>query len=426
MGKIYFIVLDGAADRMIPELDYRTPLEAASTPCLDNLASQGEMALIRILPSGYVPETDSGLMALLGYEPMKYYHGRGILEAIGRGLYKDYRYFAGFRANFASYDADKEILERRTARGLSQEELQALAEEIVEKVRIRSICGVDFDLVAFGEHRGILSFYSNDTKISGNVSNTDPGFVKRGYFSTPVEDYGKRVLPCVPLDREASSCMMAAIVNEFTVQSHEVLEQSDINRIRREQSLLPCNWIILRDGGSSMVPMDDFYEKYHRNLSIYGELPCEKALAELIHADFSYSREFELQLSGRYLEQLSKRLVNDEADIVFCHIKGPDEHGHDHDPRGKMLAIEKIDRFLMNGIMKAKQENDMIVVTCDHATPCVLGIHSEDKVPLLISGSNMASDGLLHFDEKNASKGSCQLTKAVDVMGYLVERSSVL
>lgn len=422
MSKIYFIVLDGAADYKIQALNNRTPLEMAYTPAMDRLAEHGIMSMIEILPKEYVPETDSGLMALLGYDPIKYYCGRGTLEAMGRGLYKEYRHFVGFRVNFASYNDKKAVLERRTARGLSFEELRILTDEILKNVKLNKYPKVNYDLVSFGIHRGILSFYSNEVELSGNVSNTDPGFVKNGYFSIPVDKYENKVLSCIPLDDKKSSNITATIVNDFIKQSHEVLEGSDINRIRKERSLLPCNWLILRDGGSLAIQMDSFFRKYRRKLAIYGELPCEKALAELIGADFCYSQEFSLQLNNEYLFHLADKLVNEDSDIVFCHLKGPDDPGHDHDPVGKVQAIEKIDKYFMSRIVKAKSEDDIVVVTCDHATPCALGIHSNDKVPLLISSNNIVADGMLHFCEENAAIGSCPVLKAVDIMEYLVER----
>lgn len=419
MSKIYFVVLDGAADYKILELMEKTPLEAANTHGLDSLAKNGIMSMIEILPEKYIPETDSGLMALLGYEPLKYYCGRGTLEAIGVGLYKRYRYFVGFRVNFASYNEEISILERRTARGLSSKELQVLTEEIRQNLKFDDAPEIDYELISFGKHRGILCFYSNTIELSGNVSNTDPGFLKQGCFSVPVADYENKVLTCIPLDDTQASHITANIVNEFVSKSHAILEKSKVNEIRKKQAILPCNWLILRDGGSSARKMESFFNKYKRSLSIYGELPCEKALANLIEAEFHYSQEFELQLDEKYLYRLADELVEDKADIVFCHLKGPDEPGHDGNAIGKVKAIEKIDSCFIERIVRKKAKEDIVVVTCDHATPCILGVHSNDKVPLLISKEGIQADGLIHFDEKNAVQGSCPISKAVDLMQYL-------
>lgn len=422
MKKIYFIVLDGAADRSNLELDNKTPLETAKTPYMDELVKHGEMSMIQILPEGYVPETDSGLMALLGYDPMKYYCGRGTLELIGRELYKNYKYYVGFRVNFASYNEEKAVLDRRTSRALSKEELQILTDEIIGNIKLDCFPEVDYDLVSFGAHRGILSFYSDTMELSGNVSNTDPGFLKKGNFSIPVMEYKNKIIPCVALDDTKAARLTAEIVNDFIAQCHSVLVKSKINEKRMEVGLQPCNWLIVRDGGSKAVPMPNFYEKFGKKMTILGELPCEKALAELIDAQFCYSQEFELQLDEEYLRELGKSIVKINTNIIFCHLKGPDEPGHDKKPHKKVEAIEKIDRYFIHEIVRGKTPEDIVVVTCDHATPCALGIHSNDKVPLLISEEKGYYDESAHFDEVNGRLGKCPVKNAVDVMSYVMRR----
>jgi len=56
--KIYLIALDGAADRKLPQLEGRTPLEAAETPFIDRLLRTGQQSMIEILPAGLTPESD--------------------------------------------------------------------------------------------------------------------------------------------------------------------------------------------------------------------------------------------------------------------------------------------------------------------------------------------------------------------------------
>lgn len=132
--KIYMIILDGAADRKIEMLGNKTPLEVANTPALDALVKKGKQALVIVIDKSITPESDSGSMALLSYDPQIYYPGRGTLEGLGTGFIpKGYNYVA-FRINFASYDKKLGTLDRRTARGLEDEELQTLAKDITENV----------------------------------------------------------------------------------------------------------------------------------------------------------------------------------------------------------------------------------------------------------------------------------------------------
>lgn len=99
--KIYTIILDGAADRGIEELEGKTPLEVAYKPALDYLAEKGSQSMISVIDEGIVPESDSGTLAILSYDPLRYYPGRGTLEGLGSGMVKGYKFHASFRINFA-------------------------------------------------------------------------------------------------------------------------------------------------------------------------------------------------------------------------------------------------------------------------------------------------------------------------------------
>ena len=84
--KTYMIILDGAADRKIELLGNKTPLQYANTPFLDILAKNGAESLITVIDENITPESDSGCMALLSYDPQIYYPGRGTLEGLGTGF----------------------------------------------------------------------------------------------------------------------------------------------------------------------------------------------------------------------------------------------------------------------------------------------------------------------------------------------------
>ncbi len=119
--KIYMILLDGAADRKIKRLGNKTPLQVANTPALDILAKRGKQALVTVIDETIIPESDSGSMALLSYDPKIYYPGRGTLEGLGTGFVLEGYHYVAFRINFASYDEKRQTLDRRTARGLKEE-----------------------------------------------------------------------------------------------------------------------------------------------------------------------------------------------------------------------------------------------------------------------------------------------------------------
>ena len=74
-------------------------------------------------------------------------------------------------------------------------------------------------------------------------------------------------------------------------------------------------------------------------------------------------------------------------DLIYAHIKGPDEFGHDGDAQGKKRKISrKLTKLVFSKLLDASIHDDVaIVVSADHSTPCVNKSHSPDPVPLLIS-----------------------------------------
>ena len=60
MRKRVLLVPDGMADLPIDELGGRTPLEVAHTPCMDALARDGVVGLVRTIPAGMPPGASSG------------------------------------------------------------------------------------------------------------------------------------------------------------------------------------------------------------------------------------------------------------------------------------------------------------------------------------------------------------------------------
>ena len=83
----YLIVLgDGMADKNIPELDNRTPLDYADTPTMDKYSKLSEIGMVRTVPEGMAPGSDTANLSVMGYDPRKYYTGRSPLEALSIGV----------------------------------------------------------------------------------------------------------------------------------------------------------------------------------------------------------------------------------------------------------------------------------------------------------------------------------------------------
>lgn len=84
--KLLYVIIDGMGDLPVRKLGNKTPLEAAKTPNMDQLAKSGKTGLMYTVKKGMAPESDVAVISLLGYDPFKYSTGRGIIEAVGAGI----------------------------------------------------------------------------------------------------------------------------------------------------------------------------------------------------------------------------------------------------------------------------------------------------------------------------------------------------
>ena len=77
---------DGMSDYPLPELNNHTPLEVAKKPNMDKLAEKGRSGLTINAPKDLPVGSDVANMSIFGYDPHKYYTGRGPIEAANQGI----------------------------------------------------------------------------------------------------------------------------------------------------------------------------------------------------------------------------------------------------------------------------------------------------------------------------------------------------
>lgn len=405
--KAGYVLLDGCGDRPDPKLNYTTPLEAAYTPNLDRLARSSKLGSVVTVGKGISPESDIAVFNMLGYSFAKGYPGRGVVEAVGAGL----RFKKGdlaLRANFASAKGRK-IVDRRAGRNLTQAEAGALSDEL-NSMRIE---GAEFEFKATVSYRAVLVIRCRDP-LSAAVSNTDPAYARVGGFGAAKETKpGEEIMKCASEDGSLASRRAAQLVNEFTDKSLKLLAKSVVNRSRVEEGKLAANCVLLRDAGDHLPAVAPFEERYGMKGTALVELPAEVGIAKLLKM-----RMVQVKDSKDMKEKASLfRKELREGSLVYVHIKGPDEFGHDGDAVGKMRCVEALDRDFFSTVGKLAS-SARIGVSCDHATPCALKMHSDDPVPLSIS-----SDGepdRMRFNERNARKGSLGRLMGRDVLGKML------
>ena len=385
--------MDGAGDSGV-----KTPLSSANIPSLNYLARNGKCGLIYTLKKGIAPQSDVGVMSLLGYNPNKYYTGRGPLEMYGSGIKMDN--FLALRANFATYSNHK-IIDRRVGRNLSTKEALGLAKSI-NKIKLKE----DFIFKPTVEHRGVLVFKKH---LSEKVTNTDAAYKKYGKISHAEKHFNQDFVLCKPLSKEAN--ITSSLINTFTLESIRILKKHSINKRRIKKGFLPANIILLRDAGNKLPKLPK-----KKNWIAINSMPLEIGISKL--AGFKVIKS-KIDKKGDYYKNLgniSKESIQSikryKHSNFYVHFKETDIPGHDGNFNEKTKMLEFIDKTFFSKIKDLK--NTLIVVTADHATPVSLRAHSSNPVPVLIYGKD--KDSVKLFNETACKKGSIHLNHGYELM----------
>ncbi len=407
------MLLDGVGDLPHPDLNGKTPLAAAVTPNLDKLAKNGAMGEVISVGKGIAPESDIAVFNMLGY---KFQHddyvGRGVIEAIGVGTdFKDGD--LALRGNFSTLNGDGIIIDRRAGRKIERDDVNKIAKEIEQKIKF-SVPNTSVVVAPTIGHRVTVRIRCEGESLSSEITNTDPAYSRIAGMgiAKAVSDFMK-IERCLPLSDSASSKLTAKLVNEFTEQSLEIMKQSDVNKKRKQDGKKLLNSILLRDAGNKYPKATPINELHSMNFSCIVDMPVELGISEVLKM-----KAFE---AGGLTDYEEKARVAAKAmetqNAIYVHLKGPDEFGHDGDAIGKMKNIEEIDkRFFGTLLDNIDIKKVSVMVSADHSTPCIIKAHSDDPVPILVSGESIKKDQTVRVTEEEAKKGSIGLLEGSQVV----------
>ena len=413
-----YVLLDGVGDLPHPDLDGKTPLEAAKTPILDKIASNGAIGEVISVGKGIAPESDIAVFNMLGY---KFNHadyvGRGVIEAIGIGIdFKDGD--LALRGNFSTLNDENEIIDRRAGRQIAKEDAEGVAKEIEEKIKFSNPDTTVVVSPTIG-HRVTVRIRTNSQKLSSRITNTDPAYSNIGGMGVAkaVGDVMK-IEKCLPLEDVENTKITANIVNEFSEQSTKILRDSQVNKKRKNEKKKELSCILLRDAGNKFPDVIPINEKYDMEFSCIVDMPVELGISDVLKM-----KAFEAGGLTDYEEKARVAAkAMDTQNSIYVHLKGPDEFGHDGDAIGKMKNIEEIDqRFFKTLVENIDSSKVAIVISADHSTPCINKGHSDDPVPILVSGDFIKKDGTTRMTEEQAKEGSIGLLQGAEVVSKSLE-----
>ncbi len=402
--KYIMLVGDGMCDRPIKELDNKTPLEAARIPNMNMIASEGAVGVTSTVPDDLAPASDVANLSLLGYDPHKYYSGRGPLEAANMGV-EIKEGDVAFRCNLVTVSDDK--MQDYSAGHIKDKEAGILINFLDKKLGTKAI-----------------KFYPGVSYRHLTVFNTKelgmkPEDLTKVICTPPHDISGKRIIRYLPRGK------MGGFLAELMVKSKDILLSHDINKVRVDLGENPANMIWLWGQGSK-IQIPTFKEKFNLTGSIISAVDLIKGIGRVIGLEPinvpGATGYYDTNYKGK-AEYAINSLKN--KDFVFVHVEAPDEAGHNGDVKAKITAIENFDRFVVGTILdyfKKSKKAFRILVTSDHATPVSLKTHARDPIFFAIYGDGIQRDEVRAFNEAAAVKASIKIKEGHKVIERLIER----
>ncbi|MGI0132691.1 MAG: alkaline phosphatase family protein [Thermoplasmata archaeon] len=420
--RLALIILDGLGDRPHPDTGNVSPVEAAATPHLDHLASQGQMGEVVLVGPGVAPESDAGVFALLGYDPVSDSPGRGVLEALGVGIPLGPGDVA-LRLNFATVDGDGTIVDSRVGRSLSTAEATQLARALTV-ADLLGPEGIAAEVRPTVGHRGVLWLHPREgVPLASEISNADPFYERVGGMGQARQVDHPTVLAVTPLDRSEGAERTARAVNTFLERSGPLLAGHAVNARRAIAGRKVANALLVRNaGGTSGRSPPSFTDRHGVGGAAVTEMPVERGIAKVLELADAFvgpmgvDRDAALQERAR----VTREALEHHA-FVYVHLKGPDEPGHDGNAIAKKEVVEALDRAFFGPFVQGIDWNrTRIAITADHATPCILKGHADDPVPLLLVGAGVpASRTPTKFGEGAAARGALGTLRGREVLELL-------
>ncbi len=398
------LVYDGMADRAVPALGGRTPMEVAKKPTMDALARMSRIGTVLNVPTGMVPESDTANLAILSYDPRTYSKGRSPLEAVSMGLTMQPDETA-YRFNLVALsdderDYDDKIILDHSSDEIPTEEARQLVEAIEE---------------AFGNDE--RHFYTGVSYrhclLWRNSSDVFP-------FNRPHDILGRRIGDYLPKGEEGKRFY------DLMRASFDILNHHPVNESRRARGLKPANSIWLWSPGKKPA-LPSFKEKWGVDATAISAVDLIKGIAlcagmESVNVEGATGN---LHTNYRGKADAAIDAYKRGKELVFVHVEAPDECGHQGDAEGKVKSIELIDSEILTPVYEyllSTGEDFRILTLPDHPTPIAIRTHSSEPVPFMLYDSAHTYEGTETLTEATAAAKGDYFPDGTALMALLLAK----
>jgi 2,3-bisphosphoglycerate-independent phosphoglycerate mutase len=398
--KYAIIIPDGAADEPQEALGGRTPLQAANTPAMDEIARTGVVGRANHVPKSLPAGSDVACMSLLGYDPLANFSGRAPLEAAAQGIRLGRDDWA-IRCNLVTIE--NQTMRSFTAGHISTDEAGALlaaAQERLGSDELQFTPGVSYRNLLLYRGANRPAPFSSDTRATPPHDLTDKS-VLDDYPRGPGSD----------------------LLNQLMGDSVAIFADHPVNLARVAAGKPPATNVWLWGLGRTPA-LRPFAEEYGRTGKMITAVDLLRGLAALVgweridvpgatgYLDTDYAAK------GRYAVEAIPT-----TDLVCVHVEATDEASHEGRADAKIKALEEIDAKIVAPLHAALREQGdyRILITPDHPTPIRLKTHSHGAVPLTIAGTGVTADSASSYDEIAAAAAPLAFDDGWRLMRYFLD-----
>lgn len=397
----YIVVLgDGMADEPVEELGNRTPLEWAETPNMDRLSKLSEIGMVHTIPKGMKPGSDTANLAVMGYDPEKYYSGRSPLEALSIGVPMRDTDIA-IRCNIVTLSeeeesfAEKRILDHSSSE-ISTEDCAVLLKEVAAQLANETYqfyVGTSYRHCLIWNHGRVVE------------------------LTAPHDVLGQKIRQYLPQDE---------ILRDMMEKSYRILVNHPINQERKRKGLNPANccWFW---GAGTKPALSSFREKTGKRGMMVSAVDLLKGIAVGAGMGVALVEGANGGLHTNYAGKVDAAvtaLTRDGYDFAYIHLEAPDEMGHQGSVEKKVQAIEYLDKQVIGPLVKkmeAAGEDFRLLVLPDHPTPIRVRTHTSDSVPYMLYDSTRPEQNDWNYNEEEGRKSGNFVEKGYTLIDKFLE-----
>lgn len=398
--KAIIILGDGMSDYPIEQLDGKTPLQVASKPSIDRIAREGRMGLFETIPDGLPRGSEVANLSVLGYDPVKIYNGRAVIEAANMGVALDDDDVA-FRLNLCCIENG--LIKNHSAGHITTEE----AGEIIQS--LHAALGEDSGEMPVDIHSGVS--YRHLLVLRSAAASP------KIQCAPPHDHVGERAEDLLPTATSGEAKATEARVRSLMARAEGILKEHPVNMKRISEGKDPANAIWPWSPGRK-PKMETFQERFGIHGAVISAVDLIMGLG--LYAGMDVVRvEGATGLWDTNYEGKAAACVKaiQDHDLVYVHVEATDEAGHARDLALKIKCIEMLDDRLVRPILEGVEKLGIEVVVAvlpDHPTPVSTGVHAGDPVPVAIMRPGVTPDGTTCFDEEQARAGSIPFMRGDD------------